>query len=138
MLVQGGVRLTPTMLSVDGANYPVASIASFRTTRWQEEITAWWVVLALTGFVAFVSALGSLGSLLDGDFGGFLGGALWSAAVGGVAYYCWLCTRPERRKGHHNLILTTAGGDVQALSSPLQADVQRVAQALSEVIAQRG
>ena len=126
------------MLSVDGANYPVASIASFRTTRWQEEITAWWVVVALTGFVAFMSALGSLASLFDGQVGGFLGGALWSAVIGAASYYCWLRTRPERRKGHYNLVLTTAGGDVQALSSPLQADVKRVAQALAQVIAQRG
>jgi hypothetical protein len=132
-LNEGGILVTKTRFVSGSQTFPMASIASVRGVETSPNLIAHWILILFGGFIAFIG----IGCLVDSSeelplWGGWIIILIGTCcvAVGVVAL--------RRQKPNFVVMLTTAGGELSAYSSPDADFMVRVINALNEAIIARG
>lgn len=123
------VQVTESVLTIGGHNYPVAGITAFRTVRQAPNDAGHLLAMVFGGLVA----VGGFGALFIPQAAAT--GAVLLLAGAGAAILGWHLRRGLSPVFH--LVLSTAGGDLHALTSSSHHDVDRVSRALTEALAAR-
>jgi hypothetical protein len=123
---EGSVAITPSMLIVGTARYPLRNISSYRTQQVRPQVVPR-LLLLLTMPLFLLALLGLFSGEPDSQTFGQLVG-LGAVVLLGVAV--WLNTRTSTE-----LVLMASGGEVQALTSKDPLFVERVADALTARLA---
>ena len=120
LLSEGNVSVSTARFVVEGQMYPISGITSVKSLT--QRPIKWPMILIAFGVISLANVIaeGNIDVLwFVVFFGG--GGLLWM--IKGVKYI---------------LVLSTASGEVQALTSRNQAFIIRIVNALNQAIVQRG
>ncbi len=121
-----GIQVTNTRFVVYGQMYPIngiTAVSPFTIPAKRGWLIFWAIFFGL-------GVLGGIGNLAQGGNGG---GLVMSAIITGL--FIW---RIIARKDQHGIIISTAGGQVRALTSQNLPLVHAVMSALHQAVAMRG
>jgi hypothetical protein len=125
------VRVTRSVLTINGHNYPVAGITAFRTICVAANDSSQMVGVAVSGTFSLIG----FAMLFSFEPASMLGGLLLIGICAGIIVLCVRSARGLRPS--YTLVLSTAGGDVHALRASELVDIERVSGALTEALAAR-
>ncbi|WOF75231.1 DUF6232 family protein [Parvibaculaceae bacterium PLY_AMNH_Bact1] len=119
---QGSISVTKTMATISGTSYPINGIGSISIVKEESKSVFFWIVVVVLALFGW--------SLLSA--GEVLVGLVTLGIASGIG---WLLYSAQPK---HHLVIRTASGDTQALTSKDMVHLGKVKSAIEQAVAARG